>query len=142
MTEQKCPKCGGERTNHFSVMPGDYAGDFVSVRSKPHEQQECRKCGLPCKHWGDWSALTAENKLLRAALANSELPCVYCSLPASDMAKCESGFPGCERAEDALGCPHLGASLKLDELTAENAQLREQCRQQQLILDTRSGDAD
>ncbi len=37
--------------------------------------------------------LAAENARLRAALAQSELPCVYCSLPREEWAKCSSGFP-------------------------------------------------
>jgi hypothetical protein len=55
-----------------------------------------------------------ENTRLRAALANSELPCVYCTLPAGEIAKCASGFPGCARADDATGCPHLGAGYILE----------------------------
>lgn len=35
----------------------------------------------------------AENTRIRAALAQSELPCVYCSLPANEWSKCSSGFP-------------------------------------------------
>lgn len=53
-----------------------------------------------------------ENTRLRAALGNSELPCVYCSLPKEEWAQCEFGFPGCSRADDAVGCPHLGSYLK------------------------------
>jgi transposase-like protein len=53
----------------------------------------------------------AENNNLRAALAHSELPCAYCSLPVEDWGKCKSGFPGCARADDASGCPHLGDGL-------------------------------
>lgn len=58
----------------------------------------------------------AENTRLRAALAMSDQPCAYCSLPAEEMAKCASGFPGCARADDAMGCPHLGAAIELAEL--------------------------
>lgn len=62
--------------------------------------------------------LRAENERLRAALATSKSPCVYCSLPAEDMAQCKSGFPGCSRADDLMGCPELGASF-------DNQKLRE-----------------
>lgn len=62
--------------------------------------------------------LRAESERLRAALAQSDQPCAYCSLPADEWAKCQSGFPGCARADDALGCPELGARL-------ENERLRE-----------------
>lgn len=54
-----------------------------------------------------------ENTRLRAALAMSELPCVYCTLPREEWAKCQHGFPGCGRADDAAGCPELGATLAM-----------------------------
>lgn len=63
--------------------------------------------------------LQEENTRLRAALAMSDQPCVYCSLPLDDMSKCQSGFPGCARADDAVGCPHLGAGLEVERLTEE-----------------------
>lgn len=66
----------------------------------------------------------AENMRLRAALAQSERPCVYCSLPADEWAKCQSGFPGCARADDAMGCPELGARMECDEFM-ERARLAE-----------------
>ncbi len=56
----------------------------------------------------------AENTRLRAALAKSDQPCAYCSLPADEWAKCASGFPGCDRADDAMGCPELGAALRAE----------------------------
>jgi hypothetical protein len=65
----------------------------------------------------------AENTRLRAALATSKDPCVYCSLPADEMAKCASGFPGCGRADDLMGCPELGASLQLRDANARIAEL-------------------
>lgn len=55
--------------------------------------------------------LLAENDRLRASLANSGGPCAYCSLPKEDWAKCQQGFPGCPRADDAMLCPHVGSSL-------------------------------
>lgn len=76
--------------------------------------------------------IEAENTRLRAALANSELPCAYCSLPKDEWNKCESGFPGCARGDDAMGCPELGASMraeaaeaKLAAAEAEAARLRD-----------------
>jgi multidrug efflux pump subunit AcrA (membrane-fusion protein) len=71
------------------------------------------------------SALRAENDRLRAALANSQSPCVYCSLPKEQWAECKSGFPGCGRSDDAMGCPELGASLEADALRAERDRLRD-----------------
>ena len=58
----------------------------------------------------------SENTRLRAALAASKSPCVYCSLPAEEWSKCKQGFPGCGRMDDAMGCPELGASMALEEL--------------------------
>lgn len=71
---------------------------------------------------------TAENIRLRAALASSKDPCVYCQLPKDEMAKCRSGFPGCGRADDLMGCPELGAALEADELKRELADANHRIR--------------
>ena len=65
-------------------------------------------------------SLTEENTRLRAALAQSSGACHYCQLPKDEWSKCKSGFPGCARADDALGCPELGAMV-------EYAYLRDLC---------------
>lgn len=44
----------------------------------------------------------AENDTLKGILAKSNLPCIYCQLPADRMAECKSGFPGCARADDIM----------------------------------------
>lgn len=62
---------------------------------------------------------TTENTRLRAALATSKDPCTYCQLPKEEMAKCRSGFPGCARADDLMGCPELGAALEVDRIERE-----------------------
>lgn len=46
--------------------------------------------------------LEAENGNLRKYLATSKADCPYCGLPAADMSKCASGFPGCGRADDLM----------------------------------------
>ncbi len=61
----------------------------------------------------------SENIRLRAALANSNGACVYCTLPREQWAECRSGFPGCARADDVMGCPELGAALELQEAKAQ-----------------------
>lgn len=63
--------------------------------------------------------LATENTYLRAALAHSDQPCAYCTLPAERWGECRSGFPGCARGDDAVGCPHFGAELKYMELVGE-----------------------
>jgi len=57
--------------------------------------------------------LRVENDRLRAALANGSGFCIYCELPKDEWAKCARGFPGCSRSDDAMMCPHFGASLEL-----------------------------
>ena len=57
--------------------------------------------------------LSKENNLLRSALSHSKDPCIYCGLAADQLAQCCSGFPGCDRADDMINCPELGASLAL-----------------------------
>jgi hypothetical protein len=49
--------------------------------------------------------LQKENDTLRAIIAKSEIACIYCGLPASDLARCPHGFPGCSRADDMLNDP-------------------------------------
>jgi hypothetical protein len=63
---------------------------------------------------GEIIALMDENDRLRAALAHSKDPCVYCSLPAEEMAKCRAGFPGCARADDMMLCPNFYAAFELE----------------------------
>ena len=46
--------------------------------------------------------LREENDRLRGLLAKGQGPCVYCNLPAEDIAKCQSGFPGCARMDDII----------------------------------------
>ena len=69
--------------------------------------------------------LQSENDRLRAALANSDQPCAYCSLPRDEWAKCSDGFPGCGRADDAMGCPELGAVILAADLERQVAALRD-----------------
>lgn len=97
------------------------------------------------------AAAEKENTHLRAALAASKDPCIYCQLPAEEMAKCRSGFPGCSRADDITGCPEFGAMMNeaslREELTTAQAQI-EAARNEGLQMavhlltsynDTRSG---
>ena len=84
----------------------------------------------------------SENTRLRAALANSNGACVYCTLPKEQWAECRSGFPGCARADDVMGCPELGAALELQEaqerirlLIAERDSARQQAAQNWKLRD-------
>lgn len=67
----------------------------------------------------DWRVkyeiLSAENDKLRVLLATSNANCAFCGLPAAEMAKCASGFPGCSRADDMLLCVHPTRQDLLDE---------------------------
>ncbi|MDV2984185.1 UNVERIFIED_CONTAM: hypothetical protein Q9R58_07710 [Methylobacteriaceae bacterium AG10] len=73
-------------------------------------------------------AARAENDRFRAGIANGSGPCAYCNLSREDWSKCRSGFPGCDRADDAMLCPHFGAEMeandRADSATAEAASLR------------------
>jgi hypothetical protein len=44
--------------------------------------------------------LRIESDKLRALLAWGSDPCIYCGLEREDMARCNSGFPGCARSDD------------------------------------------
>lgn len=67
-----------------------------------------------------FNTLRDENARLRAALAMSKDPCLYCQLPADEMAKCKAGFPGCARADDTAGCPEFGSAMALAMLEEEH----------------------
>lgn len=68
----------------------------------------------------DWrvkcETLSAENDKLRVLLATSNANCAFCGLPAAEMAKCASGFPGCSRADDMILCVHPTRQDLLDEV--------------------------
>ena len=74
------------------------------------------------------NAAIASDTRLRAALATSKDPCIYCLLPKEQMAECRAGFPGCSRADDLMGCPELGASLDSERLERELAEANHRIR--------------
>lgn len=82
------------------------------------------------------AGITSENTRLRAALASSKDPCIYCLLPKEQMAECRSGFPGCSRADDLLGCPELGASLEVERLERELNEAKHRIR---TLIEQRDG---
>lgn len=53
---------------------------------------------------------------LRVLLATSNANCAFCGLPAAEMAKCASDFPGCSRADDMILCVHPTRQDLLDEV--------------------------
>ena len=72
------------------------------------------------------TASCEENTRLRAALATSKDPCVYCQLSYEDMGECRAGFPGCARADDLVGCPEFGAMMTNQLMTEELTAAREE----------------
>ena len=84
-------------------------------------------------------AVQAENVRLRAALAQSDQPCAYCSLPRDEWTKCPVGFPGCARGDDAMGCPELGARFEVEQLEAEIVRLRAGIRAVRELIDSSHG---
>ena len=63
------------------------------------------------------SRFKEENNKLRGLLAKGQGDCVYCGLPAADIAKCPSGFPGCARMDDIVNKEETAVEM-------ENANLR------------------
>lgn len=55
--------------------------------------------------------LRVENDTLRGLLARGDKDCPYCGLPAADIAKCRSGFPGCARMDDIMVADAARAAL-------------------------------
>ena len=54
------------------------------------------------KAFDSWNRCREENDKLRAYIADSTYPCLYCGLSKEDTAKCVHGFPGCGRADDLM----------------------------------------
>lgn len=75
--------------------------------------QECVEMELRMR------SLQAENDQMRAQIANSGGPCQYCSLPKAEWSKCQKGFPGCSRADDAMLCQNVGAVLDANSLLSD-----------------------
>ena len=70
--------------------------------------------------------LLTENNKLRGLLAAGQGDCVYCGLPAADIAKCPHGFPGCARMDDIVAAQETEKDKRIDELWHENRKLRRQ----------------
>jgi hypothetical protein len=64
-------------------------------------------------------AANAENDTLRGLLAKGQGPCVYCQLPAEEIAKCKSGFPGCGRMDDIMCAINTERENQLEERITE-----------------------
>lgn len=63
--------------------------------------------------------LLTENDKLRGLLAAGQGDCVYCGLPAADIAKCPHGFPGCTRMDDIVNAPESEKDRKWQEVVIE-----------------------
>lgn len=63
--ERRCPLCRATRTRFVDVYSD---GDEVVECS--FSRQQCKGCGLSCKHWDAIDALTAENAELREKVAD------------------------------------------------------------------------
>lgn len=133
----KCPKCGAKRWVHNHLLPCDIDPSKCRIReleAKLATDQAILQGALDraTDLESQLAASQDENTRLRAALAVSKSPCVYCQLPKEEMAKCKSGFPGCARMDDLTGCPEFGSSLNeahlreaLDASQAECERLKE-----------------
>lgn len=68
--------------------------------------------------------LAQENDTLRGLLAKGQADCVYCGLPAADIAKCKSGFPGCSRMDDIVNAAETESEKRLQQANLKLAALR------------------
>lgn len=80
-------------------------------------------------------AAQIENDLLRGLLAKGDEDCIYCGLPAADIAKCKSGFPGCARMDDIMTTQESREA----QITEENLRLTEKVAELQKELDAATG---
>lgn len=122
------------RADRIADHIASFEADLVTMtENRDGWERDCKDASAERDEWkrlakvakADLAAIRAENTRLRAALAMSDRACTYCSLPADEWGKCEHGFPGCARSDDASGCPELGAAFELEAARAEIARLRE-----------------
>ena len=106
------------RVAHVETERDSIASELAEAR-REIEQLRLQKTGLEamlCDGQAEIGDLKHDIARLRAALAQSKDACIYCQLPADEMAKCKSGFPGCARADDSMGCPEFGAAMRAMDL--------------------------
>lgn len=113
-----------EEGEGMSDTPRTDAAEYQQTDSNPPEPLGMVDVEFARQLERELTESTAENTRLRAALASSKDPCLYCQLPKDEMVKCRSGFPGCARADDLMGCPELGAALEVERLEHELANAR------------------
>lgn len=83
----------------------------VLRRVAAQKNQPAPEFGPKCHD--DLTAVLDENNKLRGLLAKGQGDCEYCQLPAKDIAKCRSGFPGCARMDDIINAPVIEAESVL-----------------------------
>ena len=66
-----------------------------------------------------------ENDKLRGLLAAGKGDCVYCGLPAADIAKCPHGFPGCARMDDIVNKHETAVEMENTNLRVDVLNLRD-----------------
>ena len=69
--------------------------------------------------------LLTENDKLRGLLAAGQGDCVYCGLPAADIAKCPHGFPGCTRMDDIVNKHETAVEMENTNLRVDVLNLRD-----------------
>ena len=69
--------------------------------------------------------LLTENNKLRGILAAGKGDCVYCGLPAADIAKCPHGFPGCARMDDIVNKHETAVEMENTNLRVDVLNLRD-----------------
>lgn len=79
-------------------------------------------------------ALREENDKLRGFLARGQGICVYCNLPAEDIAKCSSGFPGCARMDDMMNAIESRRILDLEARMFELQRLLDEQNEEDELL--------
>lgn len=74
------------------------------------------------------SSLANENNVLRSLLAKGNGDCPYCGLPAAEISRCASGFPGCARMDDimaaSISAVEQALEAKVDAMYVENRDLK------------------
>jgi hypothetical protein len=71
------------------------------------------------------SRFKEENNKLRGLLAAGKGDCVYCGLPAADIAKCPHGFPGCARMDDIVNKHETAVEMENTNLRVDVLNLRD-----------------
>jgi hypothetical protein len=127
------------------VTPEVIVAMWDALKKKYEEQKTRLAATKERRTWTQYKAeevnrLEAENENLRGLLAKGLGACVYCQLPAEDISKCQSGFPGCARMDDIVCAKETEIEVRWMNQNAQLIKEIGEARSSLQVLETRFRD--